>query len=790
MVIKLKKYLFVLGLFASFTILNSCGLWTNFTVYYNRFYLAERAFEDAEEEVELNPKATLFTFKEDKLPANANKNFDEVIKYSSKILQFNNDTKYVNKAIYMIAKSYYYKEMYNKAARNFYELDKLQDEELGLSTKLWIAKSEMQMRNFGIALKLLAEVKQTAIAMEEEDILFQAYITEISYLIYREEYSKAINKIEELTQTDLDDDVKSEITFELGMLYITLENYEKAVEAFKFVEEGSPSFEIEFKSKLEYAKAIKHLDRNEEALQLLSELKDNSKYETHWDIIDLEIAQIELESGNTDIALEIFYSIDTGYTKNESSGIAAFMQGDIMEHIYMDYDSAKILYEKVATKKAPVEYKKEAVAKSALLKTRQDYSDAIYTATRGYQYLIDTTLFKRDSIAYAGYLTRRDSAMQAEKDNDESQDKAVTTSKRNTRTTRGTAIAMKSQFQYIEDSLFTYEPKLPLISVDSIRNQISKNKYELGNLYFSDLVVPDSAYFYYQDVISNYPNTKYFAKSLYALGSYYLTQDKKEKADSLFQFVYDNHRSDPIAKVAAIRLGFDTSELNSDPALEKYQVAELLLDGEKYYDAIEQLNAVYKEFPESEYSPKALYSIGWIYENKLADFDGAVIYYDTLKVKYPKTEYVIDISPKLGFYHSERKAVQDSIARVEKAIQDSISRNDKVIQDSIASFNKVNKDSLGSFEKSQMDSVNADSTVQIKIDSLAKPNSIIDSASIINSDLKSDSTSSEVKDSTKNILNELVEPKEEKKTSDSVPDSTNDVNILDKIEEIEKKGKK
>lgn len=783
-VIKLKKYLFVLGLFASFSLLNSCGLWTNFTVYYNRFYLAERAFEDAEEEIELNPKATLFTFKEDKLPANANKNFDEVIKYSSKILQFNKDTKYVNKAIYMIAKSYYYKEMYNKAVRNFYELDKLKDEDLGLSTKLWIAKSEMQMRNFGTALKLLEEVKKNAIDMEEEDILFQAYITEISYLIYREEYSKAINKIEELTQLDLDDDVKSEITFELGMLYITLENYEKAVEAFELVNEGSPSFEIEFKSKLEYAKAIKHLGKNEEAMQLLSELRDNSKYETHWDIIDLEIAQIELESGKTDVALEIFYSIDTGYTKNESSGIAAFMQGDIMEHIYMDYDSAKILYDKVALKKAPAEYKKEAVAKSALLKTRKDYSDVINTATRGYQYLIDTTLFKRDSIAYAGYLARRDSTMQAEKNNDESQDKAVTPVK-GKRTTRGTDIALKAQFKYFEDSLFTYEPKLPLISVDSIRNQISKNKYELGNLYFSDLVVPDSAYFYYQDVISNYHDTKYYAKTLYALGSYYLTQDKKEKADSLFQFVYDNHRSDPIAKVAAIRLGIDTSELNTDPALEKYQGAEFLLDEEKYYEAIEQLNAVYKEFPESEYSPKALYSIGWIYENKLGDYDGAVTYYDTLKVKYPKTEYVIDISPKLVFYHSEKKAVQDSIARIEKAVQDSISRVEKAVKDSISIITKTKVDSIGATKK-----IVTDIKAQSKTDSLAKPSSIIDSTSIINSALKSDSTSVAVKDSTKNILNNLIKPEKEKKTSESIPDSTKAVNFLDKTKEIEKKEKK
>ena len=749
---KIKKYLLVLGLFASVTSFNSCSLWNNFTVYYNRFYLAEKAFEDAEEEIKLNPKKTLFQFKEDKLPATANKNFDEVIKFSSKILQFNKDTKYVNKAIYMIAKSYYYKEMYNKAVRNFYELDKLKDEDLGLSTKLWIAKSEMQMRNFTTALKLIEEVKKTATALEENEILFQVYITEISYLIYREDFSKAINKIEELTQLDFDDDVKSAIIYELGLLYITLENYEKAVNAFELVNEGSPSFEIEVKSKIEYAKAIKHLGRNEESMELLSTLVDDTKYEQYWDVINLEIAQIELETGKPDIALEIFYSIDTGYSKNESSGIAAFMQGDILEHIYMDYDSAKFMYDKVASKKAPDEYKKEALAKSNLLKTRKEYANLMFSSTRGYKYLIDTTLFISDSIAYAGYLARRDSAMQAENEKEISQSNIKTPS-RGKRPVRGTQAALKEQFKYYEDSLFTYEPKLPLISIDSVRNQISKSKYDLGNLYFSDLLVPDSAYFYYQDIITNYSDTKYYPKALYALGSYYLTLDNKEKADSLFKFVYDNHSSDPIAKIAAIRLGIDLKEQNTDPALEEYKSAEILLDEGKYKAAIEKLDSVYNKFPNSQYSPKALYSIGWIYENKLSDYDAAVSYYDTLKAKFPNTEYVRDINFKLAFYHSEKKAVQDSIVRAEKAIQDSILQFEKSIKDSI-----------------KADSLSQIKTIIINPDSAKSEKSILDSSSVI------------LKDSNKTLNLESG------KNNNS--DSSKTIDLFEQAKELQEKEKK
>ncbi|MCF6268897.1 MAG: tetratricopeptide repeat protein [Melioribacteraceae bacterium] len=772
---KNNKYFSLIAIISFLFLLNSCGMWSNFTTYFNRYYKAQKAFADGEEEIKLNQKKPLFQFKEEKLPSKANSNFDDVIKFSSKILQFNQDTKYVNEAIYIIAKSYYYKGQFNKALRKFIELDGLNDQELWLSTKYWISKSEFQMRNFVLALEHLDEVKALAIENEDEEILFQAYITEISYYIYKEEFSKAVLKIEELLKQDLDDDVMAEVTYELGMLYVSLENYEKAVNAFELVEDGSPTFEIEFRTKLEYAKAIKNLDRQEEAIDILNELRDNSKYEKYWDIVDLEIAQIHLEEGDTELALEIFYSVDTGYSKNESSGIAAFMQGDIMEHIYMDFDSAKILYEKVAVKKAPSEYRLEARLKANVLKSRKDYSDKIFIAKKEYQYLIDTTLFVEDSIAYAGYITRRDSAQfldNEQKKLNEGNNRTTTRGR-----TRGTAIAKNKLFEYEEDSLFTYEPKLPLISIDSMQSYIVRNQYELGNLYFTDLLVPDSAFFYYNEIVTHYPNTRYQANVLYAMGSYYLTVDNKPKADSLFRIVYESYKSFPIAKAAALRLGIDTKDLDSDPALKKYLIAEEFIDEEDYLEAIEQFHFIYQTYPESQYAPKALYSIGWIYENEFADFDGASQFYDSLKVRYPKTEYVREVNPRLTYYHQEMKAVRDSIARVEKAISDSIKA------DSLAQFN------ANFIADSTMFS---DSTSITDSTFLSDSTSIIDSTFLSDSTSIIDSTSIEIDDTTKKILDEPIQKDEmnNEEIDESISDSAKAANLFKQAKELGNKGKK
>lgn len=667
-----------------------CSMWGDFTTYYNRYYNAQKAFDEALEEIKLNQQRELFGFKEDKIPGGATKNFDIVIKNCSKILQFDDDTKYVNESIFMLGQAFYYKGQYNKALRKFQELDGMNDEDLMLANRLWIAKSEMQMRNFTNGLSHLEEVKNIAVSEDEEEIVFEAYRTEISYFIFKENYPKAVTTINEVLQQSLTNEQLAEVTYELGLLYVSLENYEEAVVAFERVDEGSPTFEIEFKSKLEYAKAIKYLDRESESLEILEELNDNTKYQENWDAVELEIAQIQLERGENELALELFTKVDTAYKKTSSAGIAAFMRGDIIENVYEDFDSAKILYDRVNTTSAPEEFKLEARTKSKLLKLRKDYTDAIITSRVELVYLKDTLTFRKDSLAYAGYEARRDSA--------EIVDKRIRASMG--AADRASTLRNRSQkyvFEYEEDSLFTYKPKLPRISPDSMTTFIVRNEYELGNLYFADLEVPDSAYYYYTDIITNYPYSKYHAKTIYALGSYYLKLNENEKADSLFRDVYDNYKTDDAAKVAAVRLGIDVSELDLDPAKIQYLEGESKLEYEDYFDAIDDFYTIYEEHPKSEYAPKSLYTIGWIYENKLFDSGFAAEYYDTLLAYYPKTEYARNVAGKVRFYNQRMKAIEDSITLAQKAIEDSINlvaQQDSLLQVDSLEINNSSMDSL------------------------------------------------------------------------------------------------
>ena len=208
-------------------------------------------------------------------------------------------------------------------------------------------------------------------------------------------------------------------------------------------------------------------------------------------------------------------------------------------------------------------------------------------------------------------------------------------------------------------------PKRPKISEDSLKTLLSKNQLELGNLFLSEFDMPDSAYRYYYSNLTEYPNNAYYATSMFAMGSYYLTVDNQKSADSLFNIIYDNYKDESIVNAAAAKLNKPFIDLNYDPAMEEYKIAEEYLLAEDYYGAIDILKEIPELYPKSTIAPKAIYASGWIEENKLNDYSAAAESYDTLIAKYPASEYVRVIAPKVTFYKQEKR-------KLETAIQDSL----------------------------------------------------------------------------------------------------------------------
>jgi len=726
--LKTKSYLILfLSLF-----FQSCGLWDSFTTYFNLYYNASDFFEQGEQAIR-EQKRDLFATGELIVPNSANQQFGKVIEKCSQILQFHPDGSYVDDALLMLGKSFYYQKNYQKGFRKFQELIATQPEsDLILETRLWIGKTEMRLRNYESALQTLGTVRGQALADGREDILKDSFVEEIVYRISREDYQVAIGLSKQLITSSDDETIKAEVLYEMGKLYIKVNESQNAISAYNEVFEYSPSYEIEVGTKLELGKVLRTTGENEKALEIFEIMRSENKFSDVYDQVDLETGITLIELNRLDEALDKLEYVDTAYVATKTSGVAKYKLGELYQYNFQNFDSAASYYQKASISQAPQEYILESGEKARIFKKYQNltlqvnnYMDELFYVENPEEFTKDSIKYVQDSVTYvqdslkvlaelnlytehleslasfdtlsnrtdttATDTTTTDSTMNdstAVKDSTDDklrvdQESLVLRNRNSRESSNVSEINIDSLFaeRWEKDRVFPKKPVKSELSTDSLKSLLVKNKLELGNLFLTELELPDSAYYDYLNILSDYPNTSLHATVLYALGSYYLTVNQETKADSLFNVIYERYKDQRIANAAANKLNKPLIDFDYDPAKDLYVEAESELLNKDYESSIYKFYMLYKDFPQSLLAPKALYASGWILENELSLYDSAAIVYDTMSVRYPQSEYSLKVRPKLTSYKLYKKAVEDSLKRIdqEKLLADSLA----VVPDSL-----------------------------------------------------------------------------------------------------------
>lgn len=651
-----KRLFLLITVTVTFT---GCGIWADFTTYFNLYYNTKDKFEEAETSIKQQRK-NLFEIGDQNVSSSAPQSLNTVVEKASKILQFHNNSSYVDNALLMLGKSFYYQKNYQKAIRKFQELIVTDPEsDLILENDLWIAKTQMKLKDYKNALALLKTVREQAIEEDEDEILTEAYVEEIVYHIIQENYPVAIAVTNEFLEFSDNDEVNAEVTYELGRLYQKTKDLPNAVESFKKVFDYSPTFDIELKAMTELAIVLRESGESEDALVILEEMRSKNKYFEAFDKIDLETGLTLFSLGRVDEAVELLVLVDTTYVTSSNSGIAKYKLGQIFETHYMNFDSASSYYVKAASSTAPPEYSKPASDKAQLFRKYQTMHKTIADSRKQLSYLEDPEAFINDSIAfYSDTLS-----------NEEEQ-----TTQQISQNEKGTegdekGFVPPTTTQTPPKTQTKNPPVRPNISADSLNSIIVKNEFDLANLFFTELNVQDSAYYYYKNIADNHPSSAFFSRSLYSIGTYYNSVGKQFEADSIFNYIYDNFKTESIVNAAANQLKKPIINLNYDPSDELYLEAETTLEEKNFNTSIDKFYDIFIKYPRSPNAPKALYAGGWILENELKLFDSAAVFYDSINVIYPQSQYASAIRPKLTFFKEElerkRRAVEDSLKQIE-----------------------------------------------------------------------------------------------------------------------------
>lgn len=713
--------LFIPAILSALFILNSCGVWTDFTTYFNTYYNARTLFDRTEAEI-LKLKKDPFEFREDiKLvqqpaavvqpprqgqPATQQVSFTQlkqdltkVIEKCSKILQFYKESSYVDDALFITGKAFYYQQEYASAQRKFLELASFSESEYKLENKLWLAKTYLQLRSFEEGLSIIEEVKNESISENEEELLIEASITKISFFLFREEFKSAIDECNLIIGQIKNDETSALISFQLGKTYLKIGEEENALNSFESVLKYSPTFEIEFETWLEYAKLLKQLGRIDESETVLLDLRDRGKFNNQMDRILIEVGKVFYQKEQNDKALEVFKEVDSTYKNSPTSGIAGFMLGEIYEKYYRDYDSSLKYYNKSASSFADREMKLEAGKRAKNLDRYFSLRSTLMDLDRQILYISRPEKFVQDSIdyeiAFKEYLTENQKRseqsaqpmQQIPQQNIESeipqpqvQQQTASTQRQDTGDISLVNLIARGKVQ---------KPVRPKISIDSVNTLISDNYYDMGSHFFSELEVPDSAYHYFSTFLELFPDKPKKVQTLFALGTYYETIEENESADSLFRIIYDKFPNSTLYKEAGKKLGLIKEEdkkvltSTSDPAESKYVEAENLYYDKKYRDAIKTFREIYLKYPTSSFSPKSIYFIGLIHE-ELKEYDSSAFYYGILSSKeYASTPLGKAVIAKYTEYKNEKDRIEkEEQAKLDAQKQKEIIEQKGVIPDS------------------------------------------------------------------------------------------------------------
>ncbi len=666
-----KKHLKRLSLSLLLIFLVGCGIWTNFTTYFNLYFNATQLYEEAQLEIEKLNKDP-FLLNEPEATGGLKETLTNLQEKASRILQHESESAYFEDALFLSGYAFYYSGNYLKANRKFQELASQNDEDYNLKSRLWIAKCELQVRNFDDGVRILENVKDSALVKEDEDILEETYRVLIAYHIDRQEYSRAIDEGYKLIEVSDNDELRAQVAYKIGMLQLEQGNEEEAAKAFESVLDYSPNFEIEFQSKFELAKLKKDLGKIAESREMFEDLYNEGKYSEFWGDVYYQLGLIEYESENYDKAFSIFQDVDELYSNSLGAVQSKLMLGELMRTVYADYDSAKTYYDAVKSNNKDPEIKELANVYSQSINSYLNYKNDIKQTKRQITYLEEPTEFLRDSVAFQKYLaTVKEDENQQQQNNfrnprqktnpnlPEPQDTTETSDSTETSKQDSLFANIDMNLDFDEDYVVTEKPVYPKVGVDSLESRIAKDYFELGNLFFTDLNRPDSAYHYYDLLLETYPSTKYKPRVLFALGAYYESFDDTIKSDSLYSIVYNDYKTYAIANEAAQKLGKPPLITEADPAKAEYLVAEKQIENSNFNEAISTLKEITNQYSESIYVPKSLYTIGWIYENKINNPDSAYNYYSRIMDSYRNSEYANAVRRKVSLYQTELEKLQE-----------------------------------------------------------------------------------------------------------------------------------
>ncbi len=599
--------------------------------YFNTFYNAKRYYRAAQNETRKNMNEALTQAE--------SSNYDKAIEKSLKLLDEYPESRYVDDALLLLGKSYFYKKEYNKSLEYLnYLHQSFPQSKLNSEARLWFGRNYLEMHQFAAAdsafKPLILKNDSKATKALANYYLGQAEARE-------GKFEGAIRYYQESLNLGLGEK-QAEALFQIGAAYDTLNVQDKAADYFLRVEDAEPSWELLFESRYRYAIALRKMNRIDEAIRQFERLLSDQKNSKRFGEIKLEIGQCSEDQGDVTGAILAYHDLIQEHPRTKEAAEAYYRLGHIYEKEKVDYERALASYYQIPLVYPSYELADSAEVKKLSLQRFMALREVIGMANEGREGSVDLTQMQAVSDSLARQLvaemdsTKQNSAANTNQNPSNAADRRNQVQQGGPPTNQQGSRSANNQRR---NPTSTHNKELDVFSTE----ETDRNLFLLAELYLFQMSLPDSALALYKRIIDEFPESPYRMRALYNSG-YILERDLKDTsaAERYKQMLLRQYPQSEQAKRIRKNEGIDQDLTAADSLSQLLHEAERYLFDKKDYQGADTLyRRIYNRYPDHAEGARALFARAWIRDECLHQDQEARRLYKKVKDEYPGTDYAV-----------------------------------------------------------------------------------------------------------------------------------------------------
>ncbi len=256
--------------------------------------------------------------------------------------------KFVDDSYLLMGKALFWKMDYYTAEKILeYAIKEFKNKHVETEARIWTAKCNIHLQRFQKAKNILTPLSEEKIPEDLRGIFEAAYA---DFYLKNNNTEAAITHLKNATQSTMDIEKKIRYNYILAQLYEQKSQYQAALDYYKKVVDLNPDYRMKFNANLKKSLLYKHTNKKSDGIkkEIRKMLKDDKNIDFR-DQIYYALAKIAIQEDNITEAIEYYKKSARASTKNENQkGLSYLALADLLFE-KKNYTSAQAYYDSSVT---------------------------------------------------------------------------------------------------------------------------------------------------------------------------------------------------------------------------------------------------------------------------------------------------------------------------------------------------------------------------------------------------------------------------------------------------------